>query len=348
MSSNKPGESVTARTKPRGELAELSNSLQNLCTTGKRTDKELRQAKKDVFKKVINYMTLGMDMSGLFPMMTSCANLSSDDLVLKKMLYLYITHYAALTPDIALLGINQLHKDCHDQDPTVRGLALRSLCSLRVPNFVEYVVSCCACGRQRQQRGCIPCTNVTSILHGSTPLQLAWHLGHDSEQPMQVASSCIEHMHLGRCLGACATVMCNDLTARHPRNLLMATRLPIVSTPTPLCMIQKRGLRTQRFVSAHRAHQYPRAHRIAVLYGLQVAPINSGLEDRHPYVRRTAVLGVLKVRTWDSSNDAWSSSLCMSFVLKVGLWQRHLSGVLEGLLSLENRDDKVWQRSIVH
>ena len=41
----------------------------------------------------------------------------------------------------ALMTINQLHKDCVDQDPTVRGLALRSLCSLRVKNYVEYVVS---------------------------------------------------------------------------------------------------------------------------------------------------------------------------------------------------------------
>jgi len=39
------------------------------------------------------------------------------------------------------MTINQLHKDCVDQDPTVRGLALRSLCSLRVTNYVEYVVS---------------------------------------------------------------------------------------------------------------------------------------------------------------------------------------------------------------
>lgn len=29
--------------KPRGELAELTASLQNLCTMGKRSDKELRQ-----------------------------------------------------------------------------------------------------------------------------------------------------------------------------------------------------------------------------------------------------------------------------------------------------------------
>ncbi|GLC44199.1 hypothetical protein PLESTB_000752500 [Pleodorina starrii] len=129
------------RSKPRGELAELSAQLQNLCTAGKRTERELRNAKKDVFRKVVNYMTLGMDMSALFPMMTSCANLSADDLVLKKMLYLYLTHYASQTPDLALLTINQLQKDCADHDPMIRGLALRSLCSLRVANFLEYVVT---------------------------------------------------------------------------------------------------------------------------------------------------------------------------------------------------------------
>ncbi|GIL46366.1 hypothetical protein Vafri_3358 [Volvox africanus] len=130
-----------ARSKPRGELAELSAQLQSLCTAGKRTEKELRNAKKDVFKKVVNYMTLGMDMSALFPMMTSCANLSADDIALKKMLYLYLTHYASQTPDLALLTINQLQKDCADHDPMTRGLALRSLCSLRVANFLEYVVT---------------------------------------------------------------------------------------------------------------------------------------------------------------------------------------------------------------
>jgi vesicle coat complex subunit len=126
--------------KPRGELAELSATLQSLCMTGKRSSAELRAAKQEAFKKVINLMTLGVGMESLFPMMISAANLSPDDLVLKKMLYLYITHYAASTPDLALLTINQLHKDCSDQDPTVRGLALRSLCSLRIPNLLEYVV----------------------------------------------------------------------------------------------------------------------------------------------------------------------------------------------------------------
>lgn len=127
--------------KPRGEVAELGGLLQSLCVVGKKSEKDQRPAKKEAFKKVINYMTLGMDLSPLFPMMTSVANLSPDDIVLKKMLYLYITHYASQAPDLALLAINQLTKDCSDQDPTVRGLALRSLCSLRVPNFMEYVLA---------------------------------------------------------------------------------------------------------------------------------------------------------------------------------------------------------------
>lgn len=107
--------------KPQGELAELKLVLANLCTVGKKTEVEQRSAKRDVFRKVITYMTLGMDMKGLFPTMTSAANLSPNDIVLKKMLYLYITHYAAQTPDLALLAVNQLTKDFHDQDPTGAG-----------------------------------------------------------------------------------------------------------------------------------------------------------------------------------------------------------------------------------
>lgn len=32
----------------------------------------------------------------------------------------------------------------------------------------------------------------------------------------------------------------------------------------------------------------------------QMSPIQRGLEDRHPYVRRTAVMGVLKVYNFDA------------------------------------------------
>jgi vesicle coat complex subunit len=84
-------------------------------------------------------MTVGIDVSPAFSEMVMCS--ATSDVVLKKMCYLYIGNYARCNPDLALLTINFLQKDCHDQDPTIRGLALRSLCSLRVQNLVEYLVA---------------------------------------------------------------------------------------------------------------------------------------------------------------------------------------------------------------
>ncbi len=56
------------------------------------------------------------------------------------MVYQYLCGYAQAKPDIAILCINTLQKDCRDHDPMVRGLALRSLCSLRLPNIPEYAM----------------------------------------------------------------------------------------------------------------------------------------------------------------------------------------------------------------
>ncbi|XAR70888.1 hypothetical protein NMG60_11027926 [Bertholletia excelsa] len=95
-------------------------------------------SKRELFKKVISYMTIGVDVSGLFSDMVMCS--ATSDIVLKKMCYLYVGNYAKNKPDLALLTINFLQKDCNDDDPMIRGLALRSLCSLRVANLVEYLV----------------------------------------------------------------------------------------------------------------------------------------------------------------------------------------------------------------
>src|SRR5271170_2237727 len=69
-----------------------------------------------------------------------CQACYTRDVVQKKLIYTYLVTYAQLKPDLALLTINTLQKDCRDEDPLVRGLALRSLCSLRVPNLAEYVM----------------------------------------------------------------------------------------------------------------------------------------------------------------------------------------------------------------
>ena len=60
-----------------------------------------------------------------------------------SLLTLWFLSFHAVTasqPDLALLTVNALQKDCAEPDPTIRGLALRSLGSLRVPNLVEYLV----------------------------------------------------------------------------------------------------------------------------------------------------------------------------------------------------------------
>lgn len=119
----------------KGEVSDLKMQLRQLA--GSRAPGS-DDSKRDLFKKVISYMTIGIDVSSLFSEMVMCS--ATSDIVLKKMCYLYVGNYAKGNPDIALLTINFLQKDCKDEDPMIRGLALRSLCSLRVANLVEYLV----------------------------------------------------------------------------------------------------------------------------------------------------------------------------------------------------------------
>ncbi|XP_051129481.1 beta-adaptin-like protein A [Andrographis paniculata] len=119
----------------KGEVSDLKLQLRQLAgSRAPGTD----DAKRDLFKKVISYMTIGIDVSSVFSEMVMCA--VTPDIVLKKMCYLYVGNYAKHNPDLALLTINFLQRDCKDEDPMIRGLALRSLCSLGVANLVEYLV----------------------------------------------------------------------------------------------------------------------------------------------------------------------------------------------------------------
>ena len=115
----------------RGEVNELKQALRS--GIAERNAEKMREN----IKKVIMYMTLGIDMSRLFSEMVMASQLG--DTVQKKMVYLYLTTYAEENADLAILAVNTLQKDTRDVDPSVRGLALRSLCSLQLPNMVEYL-----------------------------------------------------------------------------------------------------------------------------------------------------------------------------------------------------------------
>ncbi|XP_065259087.1 AP-4 complex subunit beta-1 isoform X1 [Emys orbicularis] len=112
-------------------VAELRRALSN------RHAQADRLRYRNVLLRVIRRMTQGVDVSGVFMEMVKAS--ATGDIVQKKLVYLYMCTYASLQPDLALLAINTLCKDCSDPNPMVRGLALRSMCSLRMPGIQEYI-----------------------------------------------------------------------------------------------------------------------------------------------------------------------------------------------------------------
>uniref|UniRef100_G3PIH5 Beta-adaptin appendage C-terminal subdomain domain-containing protein n=1 Tax=Gasterosteus aculeatus aculeatus TaxID=481459 RepID=G3PIH5_GASAC len=87
--------------------------------------------------KVIRAMSQGVDVAGLFSeMVKACATV---DIVQKKLVYVFLCSYATLNPELSLLVINTLRKDCQDPNPMVRSLALRNMVNLRLPSLAEYV-----------------------------------------------------------------------------------------------------------------------------------------------------------------------------------------------------------------
>jgi vesicle coat complex subunit len=136
MNSPKQGPNASSRAyfteSKKGEVNELKALMRNINVErdGKR--------KRDIIKKVIAYMTLGLDVSRLFTEMVMAVE--TRDIVVKKMVYFYLGNYAQTNPEMALMCCNTLNRDCDDEDPMVRGLALRSLTGIRLAEMAEYMV----------------------------------------------------------------------------------------------------------------------------------------------------------------------------------------------------------------
>eukprot|EP00045_Choanoeca_perplexa_P013193 m.147784 g.147784 ORF g.147784 m.147784 type:complete len:875 (+) comp16273_c0_seq1:55-2679(+) len=111
----------------KGELAELAQQLQS----PKKNDK------RDAVKKVIANMTVGKDVSSLFSDVINC--MQTDNLELKKLVYLYLMNYAKTQPDLAIMAVNTFVKDCVDPNPLIRALAVRTMGCIRVDKITEYL-----------------------------------------------------------------------------------------------------------------------------------------------------------------------------------------------------------------
>lgn len=113
----------------KGEIHELKEELRSLD----------RPKKKEAVKKVIAAMTVGKDVSMLFPDVVNC--MQTEDLELKKLVYLYLINYAKTQPDLAIMAVNTFVKVC----------ATPHSCCCQAPAFLGSLV--CACISLRQVGG---------------------------------------------------------------------------------------------------------------------------------------------------------------------------------------------------
>lgn len=66
-------------------------------------------------------------------------NVASPNVEIKKLVYIYLLHYAESEPDLALLSINTIQKSLNDQSPQVRAMALRVMSGIKVPVISQIV-----------------------------------------------------------------------------------------------------------------------------------------------------------------------------------------------------------------
>ncbi|XP_021477317.1 AP-1 complex subunit beta-1 isoform X2 [Oncorhynchus mykiss] len=114
-------------TTKKGEIFELKAELNS----------DKKEKKKEAVKKVIASMTVGKDVSALFPDVVNC--MQTDNLELKKLVYLYLMNYAKSQPDMAIMAVNTFVKDCEDANPLIRALAVRTMGCIRVDKITEYL-----------------------------------------------------------------------------------------------------------------------------------------------------------------------------------------------------------------
>ena len=110
------------------EDAELQEGLNSL-----KLDKQ-----KDAMKQIIASMTIGKDVSKLFPDVVKI--IRTKNIELKKLVYLYLINYAKIKPDLIFLAVAAFHSDAKEgATPLIRGLAIRTMGCIQVTEVVSYL-----------------------------------------------------------------------------------------------------------------------------------------------------------------------------------------------------------------
>lgn len=94
---------------------------------------------------VLQLISKGRNVSEFFPYVVK--NVASQNLEIRKLVYIFLLRYAESDPDLALLSINTFQKDLTDPNPLIRAMALRVLSGINVPmigNIVLLAIKKCA------------------------------------------------------------------------------------------------------------------------------------------------------------------------------------------------------------
>ncbi|GAA5870904.1 hypothetical protein JCM1840_002726 [Sporobolomyces johnsonii] len=116
----------------RGKIQELRAELQ-----ADKKDKNFNR-RKTVLKRVVASMTMGQDMSPLYPDILAC--LSIQVLEIKKMVYLYLVNYARVKPEMVKHALPGLLSDANDRNALIRALAIRTMSYIPVPEVLRALI----------------------------------------------------------------------------------------------------------------------------------------------------------------------------------------------------------------
>ena len=89
-------------------------------------------------KWLLAMLSKGRDVAEFFPDVVK--NVVVKSVEVKKMVYIYLVHYADFNSacrEMALLSINSFQKDLAGTNQFIRGLALRVMTSIRVPDIIQ-------------------------------------------------------------------------------------------------------------------------------------------------------------------------------------------------------------------
>ncbi|KAL9226602.1 hypothetical protein vseg_002394 [Gypsophila vaccaria] len=102
-------------------------------------DSKFDSEKCEALKRLLALIAQGLDVSNFFPQVVK--NVASHSLEVKKLVYVYLLHYAEKRPNEALLSINYFQKDLGDTNPLVRAWALRTMAGIRLHVIAPIVIA---------------------------------------------------------------------------------------------------------------------------------------------------------------------------------------------------------------